>query len=366
MKQKKKLSYGLKLTIAMSVYALVFVCVAYFGFSWFWDYIEAYENSRPSHTIESYMAQLDAQDVIDGSQDLIGSIDHNIQSEDACREVITKAVSGGISYARKLNECTDTSTVYMLLSGGKTIGKVTLTAQAADEFGFTPWVVTGDSFDMSFLIGQGTSVTVPHNFSVYVNGTALSGDYITETGLQYALLKDHYDTYELPYMVTYEVAPILGDLEVSITDPQGDPVTEEIWADEATFLSTCTQEQLDGLHAFSKDFILAYVNYTTNSNGSRHENYAKIKPYLVPDSPLYRRIEKALDGLAWVTNRYAELISVELDQCIPTLDGRFICDITYRAKAIDITYDKVEHTYTVQLILTQTETGYLAEAMTNN
>ncbi len=364
MKKQKKLPYGLKLTIAMSIYAVVFVCVAYFGFTWFWDYIDAYEKSRPLTTMEGYMAQLDAWDVVDGSQDLIDTIDHNIQSEDACREAIANALSGGFSYARKLNECNDATTVYMLMSGGKTVGKVTLSAQAADKFGFTPWVVTSQSFDMSFLIGEGTSVTVPSDFPVYVNGTMLTEEYRTETGIHYPLLEEFYEEFDLPYMVSYQVDAILGDLEVTVTDAQGNPVTPELWADEEAFLSSCTQEQLQQVTRFSEDFLLAYVNYTTNTGGTRFENYDKVTPYLLEGSVLQERVKKALDGLMWVTSRNAEILSINLDRCIPTLDGHMICDLTYEVNSMTIGGVRVDETFRVQIILTQTENGYKAAAMT--
>ncbi len=366
-KQKKKLPYSLKLTVILSVYAAVFVCVGYFGFSWFWDYIQAYENSRPAVVIEAYVEQFDPQDAVISSQTMISDIDHNIQNKEQCVEAVKNAVSGGISYARNLKECTDTTTVYMLLSNGKTVGKATLIAQEADEFGFTPWTLGDVTFDFSFLIGEGTSVTVPSDYTVYVNGVQLSQDYITETNIYYEFLEEYYDRYALPYMVTYSVEPILGDLEVTVADPHGNPVTPEAWADPVAFLSTATDTQLAEIKSFSRKFIVAYVNYTTNSGGAdRHENYATILPYLVPNTPLRDRIDKALDGLSWVSPRQAEVHSVNIDQCIPTQDGYMLCTVTYRFSAINITYDRDETTITAQLVLKDTGNGYKVESFSNN
>ena len=96
------------------------------------------------------------------------------------------------------------------MSGGKTVGKVTLSAKQADAYGFTPWEVISESFDFSFLIGTGTKLTVPEHYPVYVNGTCLTEEDIVESGIQFALVKDFYAQYSLPTFVTYEVDPILG------------------------------------------------------------------------------------------------------------------------------------------------------------
>ncbi len=367
MNKPKKSRFWLILSLCMLVYAIVFICVAYQGFSWFWDFIEAYERSRPQTTIDAYMDQLDTEQVQNGSAELIASIDHNIQSEEDCRLAIADALSGGISYARKLNECNDTTMVYMLLSGGKTIGRVTLSARAADAFGFTPWVVSDESFDMSFLIGQGASITVPEEYPVFANGTQLSSDYITESDIPYSLLEDYYEEYELPSMVTYTVAPILGTVELEVTDPNLNPVTEKAWADQEAFLSNCSDVQKKAVTDFTGEFILAYVNYTTNSGGlSRYDNYAKLSKYLVEGSSLQKRMKEALDGLMWVTSRQAEILSVSVDRCIHTLDGYYLCNITYSARSITYGGVKVDETFQIQLILTETAQGLRAETMHSN
>ncbi len=366
MKKQKRSKFGLILTICMAAYAIAFVCVAYQGFCWFWDYIAAYEKSRPETTLHAYMEQLDAAHVQAASEKLIAGIDHNIQTEDSCQNAIAEAVKEGFIYAKNVKESNNTTMVYMIQSGGKTIGKVTLTAQAADEFGFTPWKVTSDSFDMSFLVGQGSSITVPHNYTVYANGVQLSQDYITESNIPYELVKDYYASYEPPYMVTYTVAPIMGKLQLTVADPEGNAVTEDAWADEVTLLSTCTEEERGSINKFMDRFITAYVNYTSNKDKARQANYAALYPYLVPGSSLQERMLDALDGLRWVTDRYPHINSIKVLQQIPFLDGRVLCDVEYTVRSVNDVGKYVTQTYSVQVILTKTETGYLAESMYSN
>ena len=96
--QKKRRSWGF--AIFMVLYAVVVLAAAAWGLGKFWDYMEAYEGSRIKNTIDAYMEQVSPKYVCDRSGDLIGSIDHNLQSEEACRQVILDFLSGGITYAR--------------------------------------------------------------------------------------------------------------------------------------------------------------------------------------------------------------------------------------------------------------------------
>ena len=178
-KPKRSKKYGF--AIFMILYALVVLGTAYWGLSQFWDYMDAYEDSRIKNTIEAYMEQVTPQYVCDRSDDLIDSIDHHLQSEDECRQVILDFLSSGISYARKTAECTDTRAVYVLRSGGKVIGQVDLVAQGETRFGFTPWAVEGDCFDLSFLVGGTDTIISTENSRVKVAVIATNEELVIAT-----------------------------------------------------------------------------------------------------------------------------------------------------------------------------------------
>lgn len=362
MRRRKQIPYAIKVLIAAILYAGVFAVAVMFGLSKFWDYIAAYEQSRSQNTIDAYMAQLTVSHMQDSAADLIASIDHNIQSEDACRQKIADSLSGGVTCARKLSECSDNQQVYMLLSGGKTIGKVTLTAQEADEFGFAPWEVTAETFDFSFLIGTGTKLTVPHNYPVYVNGTCLSSDYITESGMHFQLIEDFYETYSLPTMVTYEVAPILGELDVSVTDPQGNSVTQQEALDEVLVLNNCTESEIAELNSLVEGFIDTYVRYTSNADEDLQGNLDRLLTNILPDSALAQRMKDAKHGLRWMGDQHAKILSVTTHHRIHFLDGHYLYDVTYE---FETNYrGKVNTTIeNLKLIITPTESGLKVERM---
>ena len=97
-KQKRKKS-GWGFVIGMLIYAVLFLGLVAFGLTKLWAYMEAYEASRPYIAIDAYMEQLTEDHICDSSAELIAQIDHNIQSEEACRQVIKDALSEGITYA---------------------------------------------------------------------------------------------------------------------------------------------------------------------------------------------------------------------------------------------------------------------------
>ena len=128
--------------LGLGIYSVVFVVLAALGLTVFWNFIDAYELSRPKNAIAPYVQQLTREQMAAGDEQLIAQIDHNIQSEEACKEFIVNSLPGDITYAQNVTESTDTQLVYMLLSKGKAIGKVTLGMEDTAKFGFAPWKVT--------------------------------------------------------------------------------------------------------------------------------------------------------------------------------------------------------------------------------
>ena len=78
----------------------------------------------------------------------------------------------------------------MLRSGGKVIGQVELVPQGETRYCFTPWVVSGDSFDLSFLVGSTDTIPVDHTMQVYAGSALMDEGYVTETDLKYDAVED--------------------------------------------------------------------------------------------------------------------------------------------------------------------------------
>lgn len=361
--QKKRKRWGLRLAVGMILYAVIFLSLTTFGLKKFWKFIEAYELSRNSIAIERYMASVTEDYLCDQAADLIATIDHNIQSEEECREVIRNAVAEGVRYARKSAECTDAREVYVLRTGKQVIGQFVITAQAADEYGFTPWQVTEESFDFSYLIGEPVSITAPDNYPVYVNGTQLDSSYVTVSGMEFSALEEFYDDYELPTMVTYEAGPFLGNFPMEVTDPVGSSVTIDENTDMNAFLNNCTDEEKADLEAFITEFIERYVTFAGSANGMYGANYRSLMEYVVKDTALANRLYNALEGLAYAHSRRDDVMSIDIHHLVRIAEGSYICDVTYLVDTVN-QHGNLQTTNNIKVIIVQTEDGLKAEAMT--
>ena len=361
MAKRKKRSLW-RFILGMEIYALLFLGAAAWGLHSLWGYMEAYERSRPHIALDAYMETLTAEYVCDASWELIAKIDHTLQSEENCRQVIRDSLSGGITCAKKSAECTPDKQVYVLRSGGKVIGTMEMERQGEAVHGFIPWAVTGDSFDLSFLLTDPVSVTVPSEYPVYAGGNPLTEAHITQSGIPYDLLGEFYGDYALPTMTTYTAGPFLGEVRLSVTDPEGTAVFIDETTDVNTFLDNCTSEEQAQLDTVITGFIRSYVDFTTCAGNDSEANYRRLVPYMIPGGELAKRMHAALDGLQWVSDRGAELSALTVSQCVNIGGGRYLCDVTYTVDTRDYT-GQVQTTSRVKLIFLQTEDGLKAETM---
>lgn len=327
MKNKKK-SVKHPLLLAMAIYALIFLLIAGAGLAFFWNFIEAYENSRPGNALDAYISQLTGTYISASCEDLIAQVDPAAQTADECRQVIEEALSGGVTYARKSADCTDDKLVYVLRSGSNVIGGITLTPQETDAFGFSRWEVTQEHFDLSFLLKSEVSVTVPEDFAVIVNGKTLDSQNQTETDLHYSALEAFYGEYEVPTLVTYTAGPFLGEVSMEIHNAQGETVTVDEDTDYNAFLDNCGQDEAR-LTEFVNTFLTHYVAFTSSANKSSNANFNKLLQYVVTGSDLHERMNMALDGLAWAQSRGDKLVSITNNHFISIGGGKYICDVTY-------------------------------------
>lgn len=365
MKYSRKKNYSKKMLNTMGIYAAIALIIIIVGIVIFWNYMDAYEASQPEKIMETYMHTLDAKHILSHSDDLIETVNPEVQREAECRQVIIDIISDGIQYERKLSECSDTQRVYMLTSGENAVGKVVLTAQGKGSFGLPNWKVSESTFDFSFLLNEGVTIVVPQHYKVYADGKLVGAKCIVEQDTPIAVLKDFYADYDtLPYMATYKVGPYLGEMEITITDAEDNPVTPEQATDEAFILDNCSSAEQDTLDNLVTAYIDSYVRFSTNADGALNQNYEAILTYIVPESDLAQRMEDALGGLKWVKNQKAEVLSKTTHYRTRLAGGLYLYDISYE---VAVTYQGSTTTTTenVRFILSQTPEGLKVEKMLN-
>ena len=360
-KKTKRFKYGFLL--GMVIYAVLFLTLTFFGLRYFWDFIAAFEESRPLNTINAYMDQLTVEHICDTQTDLLKLAEDDLVSEETCRQLMRDALKDEITYAKKSSESTDTKTVYVLRSGSRIIGSVTMTATEIDEYNFARWKISEETFDLSFILAEKSyRVTVPEEFQVYVNGELLDESYIVESGLKYSAVERLYKDFDLPTMVTYQASVPLGECVGVVKDASGNEIVIGENTDYNVFLENCTDAERTELKTFSEAFVDSYVLFTGNANDKAKANYQNLMKFVVKDSDLANRMKMALDGLSYAQSKGDQVVSLVINRAISLGDGHYICDITYE---VDTTGRNgvVRTTNNVQIIVVRTEDGMKAESL---
>lgn len=340
----------------MLIYATVVLTAIELGLGMFHSYIAAYEDSRPKHILNGYMDSLTAEHVAELSQDVIDQVDHNIQSEEQCREYIMQSLARGFSYAKKSSESTETKQVYVIRSGLQVIGQFTMEVTHEDEYGFTYWEVTQESFDMSHLIGSTVSTVAPDSYNVTVNGKVLDSSYIVGDPMKYDALKPFYGDYELPMLVTYQAGPFLGDFDIITTDAEGKVLFLEEVEDVSTLAQNCTVEEIEELDEFVDVFLDKYVTYMSGANKSAEANLHRLLKLVVENSDFADRMVGALTGQKVTQSKGDKITEITNNYFFKLEDGRYACDVTY---VVDTTGKQgvVTTTNNVRIIVDETKDG---------
>ena len=349
-------------TVCLLVYAVLFLIGTAIGLRYLWDYMDAYELSRPVHAVDAYMDKLNADYICERSTDLIDMVDSSVQSEEDCRKVITESLNGKFSCVKNLGESTKDKTVYLIRCGSRIIGRFTIAPGEEIAYGFAPWRVISDSFDLSYLLTPGHTVTAPDNYTVTVNGAPLGAAHIIESGMRFPVLEEFYNTYSLPALVTYQTGTTLGDTEVMITDPAGAPVIIDETTDWNTLLPACDEATSDRLVVSVSAFLKAYVDFTSCTNNDTYGNHDRLQAHILPGTALSQRMKDAIAGLKWVSDRHAKLANVQIKQLVPLDGGKYLCDVIYRVDTRNIT-GNVQTESHVKLIFTENGGSLKVETM---
>jgi len=360
--QHKKTAFS-RFAKGMLIYAAVFLLVAAAGLAVLWDFMEAYESSRPKTAIDAYMQNLTEEHICDLSQEVIDRVDHNIQPEQQARAYIMDAV-GEITCAKKVKECTADRQVFVIRSGATVIGEFSITTGEEGKYGFMPWNLEKESFDISTLnlFGSEYQVTVPSDHTVTVNGFPLDDTYITNPKVPYEPIEDYYDTYDIPYRVTYAVQPVFGEMDVVITAPDGSEATFDENTDWTPYFHNCTEEEREALDVFMQEYVERYTSFTGSSSGSRYVYYRRLIEYVVPETDFADRLWEAIEGLAFGQTQGNKVVSVTTHHQVRLAEDTYFADVTYEVDTIGYK-GTVRTTTNAQVVIKRTDAGWKAESM---
>lgn len=346
------------------IYALAYCLIAAIGLSVFWQFIDAYELSRPKTAVNAYISSISTEDIRLAAEHILTSLDNNIQTEEEAFALVEESLVSGITAAKSGKKSSVDRAVYMLRSNGQTIGNVAIVPGEEGKFGFTPWQVTDAFLDFSWMLSSEISITVPEQYRVSLNGNFLDENYVTKSDIPYPVLEDFYGDFPMPTLVTYSAGNFLGNLTFEVTDGEGNPVDITTETDLNTFLPCCTHEEESQLKQLTSDFLNAYINYTGSANRMAYANLSRLKQHVVKGGALSERLSAAFGSLVYAQSYGDEIVSTTFHEIYKISEERYLCDLTYILRSVGHNGAvDTEHNY--KLIFMQTGNGLKVEAMTN-
>ena len=179
--------------IGMGIYALVFLILTGVGLYFLWDFMDAYEVSRPENTMDAYMAQLDTDAVFAGSGKLLAQVDQNVQDEQAFRACIGNTIDLGEGSKIVICDCTNKGTItttqnspliadenatIILMSGnvngtyGTTASRVTVLVTTSGTFEMYGGALTGGCANLDAITDTTKKEGTSRGGNLTVHGTA--------------------------------------------------------------------------------------------------------------------------------------------------------------------------------------------------
>ena len=335
-------------TLCLGLWMLLLCYAAWYALGRVWVYAEEYEASRPNHTMDAYVEALSRNLWDEGIEETIKAMPHEVQTDEEVAEHVREMLSNGISYTRK-GGGGEGRAVYSLRCNGNEFGTVTI-AETEDyvspidtasfpwsylPWSIRPWQVVSESFDFNGLYSS-VEIVIPKTYTVLLNGVRLGPEYIVEKNIPFDVLRSYYERYDmLPTKVKYRFDNIIGGINPTILDENGESFTIDPTRDDSQFIRPCTPERLERLSKFTAGFLDRYLKFTSGAVDPV-TGYQRLKPYMLSGSDLDGRMNDAIDGLSWAHTSSVSVESAQLNGALDLGDHFYICDMS----AVTKTYAK--------------------------
>ena len=353
MSRKRKETIGRVIyTALLVIFAVMLIAVSVIGLIDWRKYLIAYENSQPDAVVAEYVESLKSTEWKKQVSQAVDKMQHPFQSNDECDAIVNQMLGDTIQYKRGMGGTQDRY-IYNVYCNGNPVGQFQIERDKSkvnkidigvielfshsDTFWFIldraslcPWVVTGDSFDISdFTFTSSVSVTIPSNYSVQLNGKTVGTEYITESNIKYDILEPYYNEYPgLPTKVKYSVDNVFGSLQPIIYDQQGNTFTIDPDKDDSQFMESCSSDEIEALSEFAKAFVGPYARFTGTKN--IWGNYGDLKQYVKDGSELHKRMDLFIEGGADYMNFYAVTVDgIQVNSVYSLGGGFYVINVSY-------------------------------------
>lgn len=225
--KNKKSHFGRGLLI----YAILFLIAIIIAAFVFWKYLGSYEASRPDLTMEEFLDSCDQEYwrnvAIKGSENMISS-DFEVTSEILDR-IYDSIKDGKVTYRKRSGEYSAETPIYTVRISGVDFARVELKQDEFAGFDYYTWCVDSVTLAEEFIPSTRTlSLTVPQNATVAINGVTVPDSMITDV-IPFSELSELELSFTSPVsMDVYSVENIYDNVEVTVTDLSGAPVTSYV------------------------------------------------------------------------------------------------------------------------------------------
>lgn len=335
------------------IYTIVMLVVIFIGLFIFWQYIKAYEYSRPDYVVDGYI-QRDLHRTLSRSIPNYAEQTPFETAEEQTQAFQNLLNQADFTFRKDSEEYTEDAPVYAVYMNKKELGKLYLVSDG-NSFGFPHWEIASSAFDLN-RFAETYTITAPEDADITVNGMLLTAKNCDlELGVPQELKPYAEDLAVLPSWASYRFTAV-SQPEVRLVSD-----SEEYWmsSDETNpTVFTVTQqgstELSEQLHTYAADFVTAYISFTSNATGP-----GQASTYVLPGGTLYQRINGAGDAMRWVHGITYTMSDLTVDGfqyygTAATLEAHYI--LTPYGNAIPIGNDETHSN--MHIVLTQTPSGW--------
>jgi len=207
------------------IYAVCLLLVGIVGCVVLYNYLDAYEASRPEHVMDALMADTSIDAWCAYVQDDFREVLSDFENPDELFSGYFDAVlkDANYTYRRSRSDASgDEVPVYVVRAGMVELCQVTLAEKESAGFGMYIWEVGNieSCFSMDNLQSVAVEVDAPADQPIFLNGMEIAPEYIVNDKVpcpDMTQLEQGFE--EQAYFVRYRVAPLYGS--ISVTDSDG-------------------------------------------------------------------------------------------------------------------------------------------------
>ena len=221
----------------MAVYSVLFLLLGAAGCFLLYRYADAYEASIPEHVMDGLMRSTSQEEWHDYIRQGVALPDSPYEDSEAIFEEYynTAIRDKSLTYWKYMDEYTANTPVYKVRGGGLDLCLVRLIPKGHNAAGFGRQLWQLGEVESILKLNNLESVTLeidaPHDQTVYLNGVAVTADYLTDQEVPAPDMTPLEKRFTVPPTFSrYRIENMYGDIEVTDADgrvlpPNRDPET---------------------------------------------------------------------------------------------------------------------------------------------